>query len=75
MHIDAKHGMLFVGTKMGFLLVYELSTASLLSRAKISDKPIFTGTRNSKTDGLLVITGAGQVTACSIDESKLVQCL
>ncbi len=59
MHIDAKHGMLYCATKIGFLFIYEISTASLLSRARISDKPIFTGVKNSKTDGLYVINGVG----------------
>ncbi len=59
MHVDSKHGMLFVATKMGFLLVYELTTASLLSKARISDKPIFAGAKNSKNDGLYVITSVG----------------
>ena len=55
MHVDAKHGMLYCATKFGYLFVYELSTASLLSRVRISEKPIFCGAKNSKNDGLYVI--------------------
>jgi len=59
MHIDSTHGMLYCATKIGFLYIYEISTASLLSRFKISDKPIFTGAKNSKNNGLIVINAAG----------------
>jgi clathrin heavy chain len=59
MHIDSKHGMLYCATKIGFLYVYENSTASLLSRNRFSDKPIFTGTKNTKKSGLYVINAGG----------------
>lgn len=59
MHIDPTHGMLFCATKIGFLYIYEISTASLLSRTRFSDKPIFTGAKNSKNNGLYVINAGG----------------
>jgi clathrin heavy chain len=73
MHVDAKHGMLYCATKIGYLLVYEISTNVLLSRVRISEKPIFVGTKNSKNDGLYVINALGQTTLCSIDDNNLIK--
>ena len=48
MHHCQKYGMLFVLTKFGFIYVYELTTRLMIFKNRISDSPIFTGTKNRK---------------------------
>lgn len=59
MHVDKAHGMLYCATKIGFIYIYEISTAVLLSRYRYSDKAIFTGAKNSKNSGLYTINAGG----------------
>ena len=60
-------------TKHGHFFVIEISSASVIASGKVSNDPLFIGARNSKTDGVLVITRSGQLLGLSVDESKLVQ--
>jgi len=46
-------------TKFGFLYMYEISSASLLYRQKITDQLCFVSTRNANTDGMIVVNRVG----------------
>jgi len=61
MHVSRKYGMLFVATKFGFVSIYELTTASLIFRERISDSSVFVGARESSNDGIYVIAKNGNV--------------
>lgn len=75
MHISSKHGLVYVLTKAGFYYVIEASSASLIANGKISNDPLFIGSRNSKTDGPLVISKSGAVYGLNCDENSLVKYL
>jgi len=47
MQVNSKLGILFIVTKFGFLFLYELITGAVLLRTRISNDPVFVGTRNS----------------------------
>ena len=64
-----KYGVVFIITKMGFLYMYEVSTAALLYRQKVTDQLCFVATRNEKTDGMIVINRAGQIYSVNVEES------
>jgi clathrin heavy chain len=72
MHISSKFGLLYVVTKFSFLYVYEITTASLIHRARISQDTVFIGAKNTKTDGLYVVTKQGALILNSLDESQYV---
>lgn len=49
--------------------MYEISTASLLARQRITDQVCFVSTRNTATDGMIVINRAGQIFSLNVEES------
>jgi len=67
-----KYGVVFIITKMGFLYMYEISTAALLFRQKVTDQLCFVATRNTKTDGMIVINRAGQIYSINVEENNLI---
>lgn len=67
-----KYGVVFIITKMGFLYMYEVSTAALLFRQKVTDQLCFVATRNTKTDGMIVINRAGQIYSINVEENNLI---
>ena len=67
-----KYGVVFIITKMGFLYMYEVSTAALLYRQKVTDQLCFVATRNEKTDGMIVINRAGQIYSVNVEENNLI---
>jgi len=67
-----KFGVLFIITKFGFLYMYEVSTASLLYRQKITDQLCVVATRNTKTDGMIVVNKAGQILSVNVEENNLI---
>lgn len=67
-----KYGCLFIVTKMGFVHLYEVSTAALLGKQQITDQLCFVATRNPNTDGMLVVNKAGQIFMINVEEAALV---
>jgi len=64
-----RFGVLFIITKMGYLFMYEVSTAALLSRQKVTDQLCFVSTRNAATDGMIVINRAGHIFSINVEEN------
>lgn len=67
-----KYGVVFLITKFGYLYMYEVSTAALLFRQKFTDQLCVVATRNTKTDGLIVINKAGNIYAINVEENNLI---
>jgi clathrin heavy chain len=67
-----KYGVLFMITKMGHLYMFEISTACLLYKQKITDQLCFVATRNMNTDGMIVINRAGQIFSINVEENNLI---
>jgi len=67
-----KYGVLFIITKFGFLYMYEVSSASLLFRQKITDQLCFVSTRNANTDGMIVVNRVGQIFSINVEENNLI---
>ena len=72
MQMSAKHGILYVITKFGYYLVYEIATASCIGKGKLCDEAIFVGTRHSESDGVIVINKKGSVIGLKCDQNTLV---
>ena len=60
-------------TKFGHFFVVEVSSASVIGTGKLTNDPIFIGARNSKTDGVYVITKSGSLFGLNVDENNLVK--
>jgi len=67
-----KYGVVFIITKMGYFYMYEISTASLLARQRITDQVCFVSSRNAATDGMIVINRAGQIFSLNVEEAQLI---
>jgi clathrin heavy chain len=67
-----KFGIVFIITKFGFLYMYEVSTASLLYRQKITDQLCFVSARNPTTDGMIVINRGGQIFSINVEADNLI---
>lgn len=52
--------------------MYEISSAALLYRQKITDQLCFVSTRNPTTDGMIVINKAGQIFSINVEEKNLI---
>lgn len=72
MQISSKFGVLYVLTKHGFYLIFEISTASLIDQGILSESHVFIGARHTDTDGVLAINRKGIVRLLSIDGDSLV---
>lgn len=72
MQDSPKFGVVFIITKFGFLYMYEVSTAALLYRQKITDDVCIVSTRNTKTDGMIVINKQGIIYSINVEENALI---
>jgi clathrin heavy chain len=52
--------------------MYEISTAVLLFRQRITDSLIFVAAKNPATDGMICINKAGQVLTINVDENNFI---
>jgi clathrin heavy chain len=73
MQVAPKYGIIFIITKMGYLFMFEVSSAALIYRQRITDQLIFVAVRNMTTDGMICINKAGQVFAINVEEQNLVK--
>ncbi|KAL9644530.1 hypothetical protein ABK040_009394 [Willaertia magna] len=64
------HGIFFMITKTGFLYMYDVETAKLIYKNRISDDALFITT--PKQGGLLGINKKGQVLSLTVDNSTIV---
>jgi len=72
MQVCSKFGLIMVITKMGHLHLFEISSCSQISKSRVSNDTVFVGTRNSKTDGALIVNKAGGFISVNVDEGSLV---
>jgi clathrin heavy chain len=72
MHVCTKYGLLFLATKFGFLYAYEITSTQLVYKIRISESPIFVGTRDQDQDGLYVIAKNGNVILIRVNPESLV---
>ena len=72
MQMSSKHGILYIITKFGYYLIYEIATASCIGKGKLCDDPIFVGTRHTDSDGVIVINKKGSVIGLKTDQNTLV---
>merc|ERR1719453_525256 len=72
LHISEKHGVIFMVTKGGWLFMFDVATASLLARQRVSQDAIFIGTTSAKTGGCLFVSRRGQVMSAQVNEGGIV---
>lgn len=72
MHVDNKHGTLFIFTKAGFLYLYEIQSAKCIFAKRVSQQTMFASVPYEDTNGVLTVDQAGRVISIGIDEDTVV---
>ncbi|CAE8585594.1 unnamed protein product [Polarella glacialis] len=67
-----KHGVIFMVTKAGFLLMFDVATAAMLMRTRVSQDSVFISVGSSLTGGLIFINRKGTVTSVKVNEPAIV---
>jgi clathrin heavy chain len=71
-HLSEKHGVIFMITKAGYLFVFDVQTASMLMRTKVSQDSVFIATSSAATGGCIFINRKGQVMSVKVNEPVIV---
>jgi clathrin heavy chain len=72
LQISDKYGVIFVVTKMGYIYLFEIETATQLYMNRISAEPIFLSAIHSTTNGLLGLNRKGQLLLVAVDPATIV---
>lgn len=70
---DNKYGSVFIITKQGFLLLYELQSGKRIFGEKISHHTMFASVENTDDGGIVTVDQSGRVAELSIDPAKVVK--
>ncbi len=69
---DPKHGMLFLLTKSGHLLIYEVQSCKCIFSRQVTQTTFFVSGSNADTGGVVAADTSGRVVSFSMDEENLV---
>mmetsp|Transcript_25742 Transcript_25742/g.76663 ORF Transcript_25742/g.76663 Transcript_25742/m.76663 type:complete len:1721 (-) Transcript_25742:262-5424(-) len=72
LHVSEKHGVVFMITKAGYLFMFDIQTAAMLVRTKISQETVFISSWSQKTGGALCVNRKGQVISVTVNEPAIV---
>ena len=73
MQACSKYGMILVVTKLGYLLVYEVSTGLLVHKEQFTTNTVFVSQTIRETNGMVAIDGEGLVWLLNINETQLLE--
>jgi len=72
LHLSEKHGVIFMMTKAGYMFMFDVATASMLVRTRVSTDTIFIGTTNLSTGGALFVNKKGCVMSVKVNEAVII---
>ncbi|KYQ93795.1 clathrin heavy chain [Tieghemostelium lacteum] len=72
MQISEKYEVIYMITKLGFIHIFDLSTATLIYRNRISSENIFVTAFQESTNGIIAVNRKGQVLSVSIDDNNII---
>ncbi|EGC39262.1 hypothetical protein DICPUDRAFT_45258 [Dictyostelium purpureum] len=72
MQISEKYEIIYMVTKLGYIHLFDLGTASLIYRNRISSENIFVTAFEESTNGIIAVNRKGQVLSVSIDERNII---
>lgn len=72
MQASEKHGIIYMITKGGFLYLYDIDTATLIYKNRISAETIFVTAPHEATNGILGVNKVGQVLSVSVNEQTII---
>eukprot|EP00298_Acanthocystis_sp_HF-20_P018646 c22004_g1_i2.p1 GENE.c22004_g1_i2~~c22004_g1_i2.p1 ORF type:complete len:1678 (+),score=721.75 c22004_g1_i2:32-5035(+) len=72
MQISSKYGVIYVVTKLGYIFLFDVETATQLYMNRISAEPIFLTCLHESTSGILGINRKGNVLLVAVDPNTIV---
>ncbi|KAJ8904773.1 hypothetical protein NDN08_001289 [Rhodosorus marinus] len=72
MQVSSKYGILYLVTKMGYVHVFDIETATNIAVQKVSSDPVFISTPHKESGGLVGVDRQGRVLLTSINEAAVV---
>lgn len=72
LHMSPKHGVIFMVTKAGFLLMFDAATGTMLVRTRVSQDSVFLSTYSQLTGGCIFVNRKGAVTSIKVNEPAIV---
>ncbi|KXZ42859.1 hypothetical protein GPECTOR_114g310 [Gonium pectorale] len=72
LQISEKYGLVYVISKLGFVFVYDLESATAVYRNRISNDPVFLACTSDATGGIYAINRRGQVLLATVNEPAMV---
>ena len=69
---DSKHGMLYLLTKSGHLMIYEAQSCKCIFSRQVTQSPFFVSGSHSENGGVVAADTSGRVVQFAIDEESLV---
>eukprot|EP01133_Synstelium_polycarpum_P006995 gene6995-8126_t len=72
MQISDKYEVIYMITKLGYIHLFDLSTAQLIYRNRISSENIFVTAFQDTTNGIICVNRKGQVLSVSIDDNNII---
>lgn len=72
LHLSEKHGVVFMITKAGFLFMFDVATATMLVRTRVSQDTIFISTSSCLSGGCVFVNRKGAVMTVKVNEPAIV---
>jgi len=72
LHLSEKHGVVFMVTKAGFLFIFDVASATMLVRTKVSQETIFISTYSALSGGCIFVNRKGAVMSVKVNEPSIV---
>ncbi|MES1909742.1 MAG: hypothetical protein MHM6MM_002439 [Cercozoa sp. M6MM] len=73
MWADDKHGVLFLLTKMGCLLMIDVQSCTTIFSKRVAQAPMFVSCSDPETGGVVAIDQTGRCLKFAVDEANIVQ--
>eukprot|EP00929_Paragymnodinium_shiwhaense_P056354 TRINITY_DN2820_c0_g1_i2.p1 TRINITY_DN2820_c0_g1~~TRINITY_DN2820_c0_g1_i2.p1 ORF type:complete len:1724 (-),score=606.43 TRINITY_DN2820_c0_g1_i2:339-5510(-) len=72
LHLSEKHGVVYMITKAGFMLVFDVATGTQLMSTRVSQDAVFISTGSVKSGGAIFINRKGLVVSVGVNEQAIV---
>jgi len=72
LHLSEKHGVVFMITKAGYLFMFDVLTATMLVRTRVSQDTVFISTGSKLTGGCIFVNRKGVVMSAKVNEPAIV---
>ncbi|KAI3381238.1 hypothetical protein SNEBB_002070 [Seison nebaliae] len=73
MQSSERHGVIYLITKLGYLHMYDMETATCLYVNRVSQETIFVTAAYEKLNGIIGVSRSGQILSISVDDNNIIK--